>query len=121
MHPEATGFRVGPYPSGGIDEQAREEERRTGRATANAAVAEQAGRRPAWPAVAEQAGQPARAQADNLADAARTRPLSSTLDKWRSILLMGRRCISANEKMPPATGLRRRLRVARTLGSARTG
>src|SRR5258708_2631014 len=78
MHPEATGFRVGPYPSGGIDEQAREETRRTGRATANPAVAEQAGRRPAWPAVAEQAGQPARAQADHLADAARPKPLDPT-------------------------------------------
>src|SRR4029077_5247314 len=66
--------------AGGIDEQAREEARRTGRATANAAVAEQAGRRPAWPAMAEQAGQPARAQADHLADAARTKPLGSTFE-----------------------------------------
>src|SRR6266851_8089304 len=113
MHPEANGVRVGPYPSGGIDEQAREEERRTGRATANAAVAEQAGRRPAWPAVAEQAGQPARAQADHLADAARTEPLSSIFRHerapvWKGARVsgapsgMGRRCISASEKMPPA-------------------
>src|ERR1700686_4344115 len=61
--------------AGGIDEQAREEARRSGRATATSAVAEQAGWRPAWPAVAEQAGQSARAQADHLADAARTGPL----------------------------------------------
>src|SRR6267378_2351053 len=72
-----------------FDEQAREEARRTGRATANAAVAEQAGRRPAWPAVAKQAGQPARAQADHLADAARTKPLGSTFDKWRPIRIDG--------------------------------
>src|ERR1700716_798191 len=65
-------------PAGGIHEQAREETRRSGRATANAAVAEQAGRRPAWPAVAKQAGQPARAEADHLGATAPAQHTRST-------------------------------------------
>src|SRR5438067_3022284 len=68
---------------GGIDEQAREAARRAGRATATPAVAWEAG----WPArsaVARQAGQSARAQAEHLADAARTEPLRlSTLGSRR--------------------------------------
>src|SRR5207302_8765273 len=59
-----------------IDEQAREEAGRAGRATATAAMAPEAGW-PARPAVARQAGQSARAQADHVADAARTGPLGS--------------------------------------------
>src|SRR3984893_18469136 len=78
------------------DEQAREEARRAGRATANATVAPEAGR-PAWPAVARQAGQSARAQADHLADAARTeRPLTANVrqkdgapsDCWGAVLFL---------------------------------
>src|SRR5258708_18146156 len=103
MHPEATGFRVGPYPSGGIDEQAREETRRTGRATANPAVAEQAGRRPAWPAVAKQAGQTSRAEAGQLADAARTKPLDPISISGAPSALMGRRCISM-DPLPRSRG-----------------
>src|SRR5438132_1143670 len=102
MHPKAS--RPSRRTSSGrrkFDEQAREEARRTGRATADAAVAEQAGRRPAWPAVAKQAGQPARAEADHLADPARTKPLDPTFDKWRPTNVMGRRCISAKERFQP--------------------
>src|SRR2546423_11644102 len=65
---------------GGIDEQAREAARRAGRATATPAMAWEAG----WPArsaVAWQAGQSARAQAEHLADAARTEPLRLNLNK----------------------------------------
>src|SRR2546430_17581291 len=60
-------------PVGGIDEQAREAARRSGRATATPAVAWETGW-PARPAVARQAGQPARAEANHLADADWTGP-----------------------------------------------
>src|SRR6202165_1407461 len=55
-------------------EQAREEDGRAGRATATrSGIPAEAGW-PAWPALAE-AGRSARAQADHVADAARTGPL----------------------------------------------
>src|SRR2546429_5387807 len=83
--PEGEGKSEGPrvLKSSGrrkIDEQAREEARRAGRATATATVAAEAGW-PAWHAVAGQARQSARAEADDLADAARTGPLGSDIDK----------------------------------------
>ncbi len=73
-----------------IDEQAREASRRAGRATATPAVAWEAGW-PAWPAVARQAGRTAPAEADHVADAARTGPLGSTSNKSALHQTMGRR------------------------------
>src|SRR5437016_3337975 len=72
------GSRAEFIPVGGIDEQAREAARRSGRATATPAVAWETGW-PARPAVARQAGQPARAEANHVADAAWTEPLTSEL------------------------------------------
>src|SRR5438309_1976689 len=77
------------HSAGGIDEQARETAERAGRATATPAVAPEAGW-PAWPAVARQAGRfAARAQADDLAHAAGTKPLSSTFGSRRPLSLDG--------------------------------
>src|SRR5947208_17008785 len=72
------GHRAEFIPVGGIDEQAREAARRPGRATATPAVAWETGWR-ARPAVARQAGQPARTEAEPVADAAWTEPLTSDL------------------------------------------
>src|SRR5256885_14274536 len=79
MHSTAPSERPRVLNSSGRrknDEQARKEAGRAGRATATAAMAPEAGW-PAWHPVARQAGQSARAQADHLADAARTGPLGS--------------------------------------------
>src|SRR5205823_3235568 len=88
------GSRAEFIPVGGIDEQAREAARRSGRATATPAVAWETGW-PARPAVARQAGQPARAEANHVADAAWAEPLTSDL-RWSGApsRLAGRRRIS---------------------------
>ncbi len=90
-------------------EQAREEARRAGRATATrSAMAAEAGWWPAWPAVACQAGRSARAQADHVADAARTEPLNATtFDKKRRPIASTGRC-SISESPQPTLAQRRR-------------
>src|SRR5438132_8350748 len=105
MH-SATDFRsrVRTHSAGGIDEQARETAERAGRATATPAVAPEAGW-PAWPAVARQAGRfAARAQADDLAHAAGTKPLSSTFGSRRPLSLDGAPILFFNPPGRPPGG-----------------
>src|SRR5205807_7112519 len=102
MH-SATDFRsrVRTHSAGGIDEQAREAAERAGRATATPAMAPETGW-PAWSAMAEQAGRfAARAQADHLAHAAGTKPLSSTFESRRLLSYRGRRFFFNPRGRPP--------------------
>src|SRR5438132_2219310 len=105
MH-SATDFRsrVRTHSAGGIDEQARETAERAGRATATPAVAPEAGW-PAWPAVARQTGRfAARAQADDLAHAAGTKPLSSTFGSRRLLSYWGAPILFFNPRGRPPGG-----------------
>src|ERR1700694_60324 len=97
-------------------EQAREEDGRAGRATATrSGIPAEAGW-PAWPAVACQAGVSARAQADHVADAARTGPLKLRPSTRTAAHLGAFFSIGGG---PPAASPHRRPRGGRLSGEAR--